>query len=303
MRCFVTGASGFVGSHLVRTLVERGHQVTVLLRPESSSARLQDCLSRVSVVHGDMRDVEGMRALWPEEAFDVAFHLAWSGVTGEARNFPSQITDNVVQSLLLWKALQQHGCKTFVGLGSQAEYGPQSGILTETSPVHPQTAYGVAKLTLGMQLQEACLRSGMRFLWFRLLSAYGPADDEKHMVPSLVQALMERKRPALTAGEQIWDYLYVQDAAEALAMAAESTAEGTFTLGSGHAVRLRDFVSFVRDCIDPALAVGFGEVPYGPDQVMYLKADITKLSQATGWQPRTTMADGIRQTVAWHKAD
>jgi nucleoside-diphosphate-sugar epimerase len=248
-----------------------------------------------------MQDIESMRALWPVEPFDVAFHLAWSGVTGESRNLPSQITDNVVQSLLLWEALRQHGCKAFVGLGSQAEYGPHSGMLTEATPVHPQTAYGVAKLTLGMQLQEACMRTGMRFLWFRLLSAYGPADDEKHMVPSLVQALMEGKRPALTAGEQMWDYLYVQDAAEALCLAAESAAEGTFNLGSGHAVRLRDFVSAVRDCIDPALPIGFGDVPYRPDQVMHLQADITRLSRATGWHPETSMQEGIQQTVAWYK--
>ena len=303
MRCLVTGASGFLGSHLVRELLEKGHSVSVLLRPDSNVWRLHESIARVRVIPGSMQDLSGLALELEREPVDVAFHLAWAGVTAEHRNSTEPAIRNLSGTLNLWEVLHKAGCKTFIGAGSQAEYGPSSTALHETTPAAPQTVYGASKLSLGILLQQLCATVGMRFAWLRLLSAYGPADDARHMVPSLVSALLRREKPALTAGEQVWDYLFVTDAAAAFCAVMESHASGVFNLCSGQTCILRDFITVIRDCIDPTLSLGFGELPYRTDQVMHLEANISRLHEATGWSPKINLAEGIRRTVDWHRND
>jgi nucleoside-diphosphate-sugar epimerase len=122
------------------------------------------------------------------------------------------------------------------------------------------------------------------------------------MIPSVVDQLLEGKRPRVTQGEQRWDFLYVQDAVKALSMlAANDGAEGIFNLGSGDARQIRGVITSIRDMIDPNLEIGFGEIPYAPDQVMHLEANVDKLKKATGWAPETSLEEGLRLTIDWHR--
>jgi nucleoside-diphosphate-sugar epimerase len=115
--------------------------------------------------------------------------------------------------------------------------------------------------------------------------------------------LLAGERPALTPGEQIWDYLYVEDAAEAIYLAAlMPDAEGVFNLGSGEGWRVREIIEHLRDLIDPSLPLGFGEVPYPPDQMMRLVTSIDRLKAATGWRPRVGLDKGLRRTIEWYRS-
>jgi nucleoside-diphosphate-sugar epimerase len=301
MRCLVTGASGFLGAALARHLLDRGHEVLVLLRPETQPVRLRGLLDRVQVITGDLSQPDLLRSSIAQQSFDALAHLAWFGVTADYRNSPLQISQNLVSTLAIWEGANVAGCKVWLGLGSQAEYGPQSGVLREDMCPRPVTAYGVAKLTAGLATAKMCELAGMRHVWLRLLSAYGPGDDERHMLPSVILDLLARRKPALTWGGQIWDYLYVDDAADAMCAVLEHPASGVFNLSSGSAVSLRSVVELLRDMIEPALPIGFGEVPYHPDQVMHLEGDISPLTNATDWRPSTSLQQGIRQTIEWYK--
>lgn len=303
MRCLVTGASGFIGARLVRELLARGHEVTALIQPGAEPYRLKESLAGIRRVDGSLEDRTLLEQEMRRAPVDAAFHLAWSGVTAGFRNNVEQITFNVTHTLGLWQSLADTGCKSFIGLGSQAEYGPTSEVLRENTPTAPVTAYGHAKLAVGMLLQHLCAIGGMRFAWLRLLSAYGPEDDERHMVPGLIRTLLSGEKPKLTEGKQVWDYLYVDDVARALCAVLEYGADGIFNLGSGEPCLLRDFVSMVRDCIDSSLPLGIGEVPYREDQVMFLQADISRLRAATGWKPEVSLSEGIRRTVEWYKQE
>ena len=302
MRCLVTGASGHFGSCLVRHLLLQGAEVQVVVRRESNLWRLQDVLGRVRIVYADLADIGAAAPHLREAPPDVAFHLAWHGVTAESRNTTQQITLNVTGALRLLEVLHSMGCRYWVGVGSQAEYGPYPVALTEDLPVRPVTAYGVSKLAVGLLTRKMCELAGMKYLWFRLLATYGPEDDPRHLIPSVILQFLAGQRPALTAGEQICDYLYVEDAAEALCQAVVAGAEGVFVLGSGEGYTVRSIVEQIRQLIDPARPVGFGDLPYRPDQVMHLLADISSLRAATGWRPRTSLREGLCATVQWHRS-
>jgi nucleoside-diphosphate-sugar epimerase len=165
----------------------------------------------------------------------------------------------------------------------------------------PVTAYGVAKLAAGLSTAKMSELAGIRHVWLRLLSAYGPGDDVRHLLPSVILDLLARKKPALTLGEQVWDYLYVDDAATAICAVLEHQVAGVFNLASGTTATIRSIVEQIRDLIDRSLPIGFGEIPYRSDQVMHLEADITRLTSATGWRPAVGLDRGLQRTVEWYR--
>lgn len=300
MRAFVTGATGFLGSHLTDLLVRQGASVAVLMRPGADTWRVHGCLPHVKILEGDLASQVSWEADLARFAPDTVFHLAWHGVGNRHRNDETQLERNMYGTMALARMAGRLGCRAFVGLGSQAEYGPHEGPLSETASTQPTTLYGAAKLAACHLCRIALQSSGVRFAWLRLFSCYGPKDNPDWLIPSLVSALLDRKRPALTAGEQRWDYVYVTDAARAIvAVGASDGAEGVFNLGSGMSLPLRWIVEAIRDMIDPSLPLGFGEVPYRPDQVMHLEADVSRLRRLAGWQPQVALADGLEATVRW----
>lgn len=299
-RVLVTGGSGFVGAAVVRELRRCGHEVAVLLRPSSNPRRLGPMLSELTVIRGDLSSVRSAESAIERFAPTAVAHLAWDGVKGADRNGPMQ-ADNISASVKVYRLAASLGCECFVGLGSQAEYGPAAGKLSEEAPPRPTTVYGAAKLATGLVIERMAAAEGRRFAWLRLFSSYGCDDDPSWLIPFMIDSLLRGESPAVTPAEQLWDYIHVDDVARAVVVTLEKRASGIFNLGSGEAVPLRKVMEMVRDLVDPALRIGFGEKPYRPDQVMHLEADIGALTRATGWKPRIALADGLREMVQWHR--
>ncbi|MDE3023712.1 MAG: NAD(P)-dependent oxidoreductase [Pseudomonadota bacterium] len=299
-KVFLTGASGFIGAAVAHKLVAEGFPVALLLRPNSDTQRITEILDKVEIIKGDLGAIGSAGAAISEYAPDVVIHLAWSGVKGAERNEPRQ-ADNFTSSIALYDLVRHVGIRRFVGLGSQAEYGPSPARIDESSPTLPTTTYGAAKLATCQTLMKLAKADGISFAWLRLFSSYGPGDDPDWLISYMIRSLLSEEKPALTKGEQSWDYLYIEDAAEAIIAVMNSEATGVFNLGSGRARPLHEIITGIRDLIDPKLPLGFGEVPYRSDQVMHLEADITALSRATGWRPKTSLEEGLKHTVDWHR--
>lgn len=301
VKILITGASGFLGAHLVRRLSQESVEVGLLVRPESKFWRLEPLPENATLLKGGLADLPqaAIQSFTP----DAVVHAAWHGVTNQHRNDLTQISQNLLPTIELARICAEAGCKTFVGLGSQAEYGPLNKKISETDLPEPTTLYGATKLAACHLTRQVCSQFEMRWAWLRVFSTYGPMEDLSWMVPYLIRALLKGERPKLTACEQRWDYLFGSDAAEAIwSVIRTPGATGAFNLGSGRADSLRRIVETLRDAINPELALGIGEVPYRPDQVMHLEADISRLTGATGWKPATSLEEGMRQTVAWHRA-
>lgn len=303
MRCLVTGATGHLGSSLTRLLLSRGHDVVVLARPHSDLWRIADVQSQTRVIRCDLSAVDRVSGELREIRPETVFHLAWLGVWHADVDQAAQIAANTIGSLRLLQIALDAGCACWIGTGSQAEYGPQAGPLHEELPARPVTTYGVTKLCVGLLSREACEAAGVRSVWLRLLATYGPRDDDARLIPTVITRLLHGQRPALTPGDQRWDYLYVDDAAAALHEAAISPrARGLFNLASGEVHRVREVAERIRDLIDPSLPLGFGELPYANGQTMRLEADVSRLRDATGWRPKVSLEEGLRATVEWYRA-
>ncbi len=298
-RIVITGATGAIGMALIGLCIQRNVEVLVLCRKESARAGR---IPEHPLVHVQYCDLEQMKSWRPavDTTYDAFYHLAWAGTTGAARNDMYLQNKNVEYTLDAVGLASRLGCGVFIGAGSQAEYGRTEGKLNGQTPVRPENGYGIAKLCAGLMSREECHRLGMRHIWTRVLSVYGPCDGDNSMIMTSIRKLLNGEEPALTPGEQMWDYLYSGDAARAFLALGEKGKDGSvYCIGSGEARPLREYLFQLRDAVDPNLSLGLGRIPYGERQVMYLCADIEQLRKDTGFVPEVSFEEGIRKTVEW----
>ncbi len=301
MKLFITGASGFVGAEVLRIALEDGHDVVAPVRPASDAHRLAPFKGRYTHLGLDIGDKPALTSALAEHRPDAVVHLAWAGVNNAARFDEGQINLNIDTACNLVSAAGAAGCGAFIGVGSQGEYGAGNAMLEDSLPT-PTTLYGAAKVATLFLTKQLAAQAGMRHAWLRLFSTYGPNDNDGWMIPSLITQMLRGERPQTTLGTQNWDWLHVTDVARGiLAAAATPTAYGVFNLGSGQAIRVRDAIEMIRDLAAPQMELKFGEIPFRPDQVMHMEANIDKLRDATGWAPRITLREGMAATVAWYR--
>ena len=300
----LTGPTGAIGVALCEKLLAEGCTVYAVCRPGSPRAAKLPQHGRLHLVSCDISQLASLPDKLPGVTADVFYHFGWAHTIGPGRNdMPAQIA-NIQYTIDAARAAEALGCQVFIGAGSQAEYGRSNAPLRPDTPTFPENGYGMAKLCAGQMSRVECGRLGIEHIWARVLSVYGPHDGSATMMSGTIRTLLEGRRPALTAGTQIWDYVYAADAANAFwLMACHGRNGAVYPLGSGQPRPLHSYIEELRDAVDPNLPLGLGEVAFGPNQVMYLAADLAALQADTGFVPRTTFSEGIRQTIAWMRKE
>jgi nucleoside-diphosphate-sugar epimerase len=294
-RILVTGAGGFVGAAVIKAAVAAGHEVIALVRNDTS--RLAAIGDHISLQRVDLAHTAAVAALLNATKPEIVIHSAWEGVGGALRSGDIQL-DNIRTTVALTDAAIAAGARKFVGIGSQAEYGRYDRKIVETDLPQPTMLYGAAKLAACHLAAQRCREAGVGFVWLRLFSVYGPSDNANWLIPSTAAALVRGKSPLCTAGTQKWDYLHIDDVADGtLGAAVTDSATGVFNLSSGNPVAVRQIVETLRDFAAPGLELTFGTIPFGPDQIMHLDGDNSRLRAATGWSPRVPLEIGLRQVV------
>lgn len=302
-RIIVTGATGMLGSSLIKLAVERGDSVTAIVRKNTQKIdNLLGVIDKIKIVECDADDYEKLPILLNFEQYDKFFHFAWMGTFGTSRNDGILQENNIRDTLFAIKAAKTLGCTKFVGAGSQAEYGnvPYGTNLKEDIPCNPDTGYGIAKLCAGKLGKMAADNIGIEFVWTRILSVYGIGDNITSLTQSVISDLLDSKTPATTLGEQIWDLLYCDDAAEAFYLIGKKGIHGkTYVIGSGKKLLLRDVFLAMKDAVGANCSINIGGRPYNAGQTMYLVADISNLKSDTGFEPKISLNEGVRRTVKW----
>jgi len=301
MKAVVTGASSMIASALIRLLVSKGHEVYALCRP--GSTKLDNIVKneRVHIVHADISDItaagQGIGC-----GCNAFFHFAWGGTSGAERNDSSMQSKNIGYTLDAVELAHSLGCEVFVGAGSQAEYGRVDGKISPHTPCFPENAYGASKLAAGHLSRIACAKYGIRHIWARILSVYGVGDNAFTITVSSLKKMLGGQLAEFTPAEQMWDFLYCDDAAMAFYLMAKSGRDGAvYTLGSGIARPLREYITLMHKASGTESKIEIGALPYNDKQVMYLCADISSLTADTGFVPQVSYEEGIKKTVDWLK--
>ena len=294
----VTGATGTIGVSLITQAIKRNIKVIAFVNSGSMNINRIPKSDLVRVIACSLADLKVL----PTEGLsaDVFFHLAWASTNRAVRNNLSPQVDNIRYSLDSVDLAERLGCHSYIGAGSQAEYGRKSSPLNEETFPSPETAYGMAKLCSGQMTRLACKNKGMRHIWPRILSTYGPYTQDTTILNYTISCLLNGNKPSLTGCEQIWDFIYVDDAARALLLLAEKGTDGdVYCIGSGTSRMMKDYILEISNRIDPSIPVGFGDIPYNESTVMHLVGDIKKIKRDTGFEPQIPFSVGIEKTISW----
>jgi nucleoside-diphosphate-sugar epimerase len=295
VKVLVTGASGFIGAHVTRALLARGHSVAVLVRPASALQRLREVRRSIRVVTGDLGDAEALRPTLSDFRPEGCIHLAWHAEPGAYLHAAENI-QSLTASLSLFGELIGAGCRQIVGAGTCFEYDTATGCLNEESPVRPQSLYASAKLACCLMGLQIAARAGARFAWGRIFYPYGPEEDERRLVPAAIRALTRGAPFPTTTGEQVRDYIHVADVAAAFCALLEKGGDGIFNVCSGHAVPVRRVVATIAELIGRPDLVQFGALPGRAWEPPVIRGDNARL-RSLGWQPRYPLAQGLKETI------
>lgn len=298
----VTGATSLIGIALIKELLKDGKEVYAVIRPDSTRKADVLRLGPTALIEAELGDLDQIELL--TDSCDVLFHVGWSSDFPSPRfNLQGQL-QNVTYGEKALDLAHQYGCNCFVSIGSQMECGRIDGCITPETPSKPETAYAIAKTVVCAKLQNRCEDYGIRFCWPRLLSAYGPYDRPHTLVMQCIRAALLDKDIALTAGGQIWDYIYVEDVARALCAIAENGKHGKkYPIGSGCGQSLRSYIEKIAEVIgNDRILDGFGKRAYPEGQVMNLLADLSETKQDTGFYCKTNFEMGVQETVKHMKS-
>ncbi|MCI8490131.1 MAG: NAD(P)-dependent oxidoreductase [Lachnospiraceae bacterium] len=296
----MTGGSGPIGLALIRKLLSENIEI-LLFQRENSAKKIY--LPQDRRLHIEYCALEELGTYIPKENdFDVFFHLGWANTNHQERNSIQKQYENVLYTCTAVEMAYKLGCHSFVGVGSQAEYGRHSEALREDTLCMPENPYGIIKLCACHISRMLCRKYGIRYIWPRVLSGYGIYDNINSMLVSSILNSMEGKDLMFSKGEQIWDFVYLDDIANALYLLAKKGKDGAiYPIGSGKARPLREYIQILCEKLGRTDPAGLGLVPYSESQVMHLDADITKLQEDTGWVPEVEFEDGISRTIEFYK--
>ncbi len=293
MGIVITGPTGAIGMALIKKCLEQNKEVLAICHRGSKRIEQIPKDDRIKIIEVDLQDYGNLN-IDIHDNYEVFIHLAWNGTFGDTRNDMRLQSDNIKYTLDAIELAHRLGCKTFIGAGSQAEYGRVNKPLRPDTPTFPENGYGIAKLAAGHMSRIRCEQLGIKHIWARIFSVYGPYDGEYTMVMSTLKKMLAGEETHFTAGDQIWDYLYSEDAADMILNLAETAKHGTiYCVASGDSRPLKDYIQDMYEATGCKARLGLGDIPYNDRQVMCLCVDNEHILPGK----RTPFIEGIKETI------
>jgi len=302
LKILITGATGFIGKNFVKAITKnQKYKIAIIVRKKLPKKNDLNQLKNLKIFISNLDDFHRLDKIFNDFKPSIIYHFAWSGVANFERNKNEQII-NLVYSSNLALLSSKYNIKKFIGLGSQAEYGPQNKKLSENSIAQPSTLYGKMKLNTYLTLANHFKETKIKFIWLRLFSCFGPGDHDYWFINYLILTLLDNKDANITKCEQKWDYIYIDDLVSLLIkFITKKTSSNLYNVGSGNVLKLKNIVKFIQKNIDSKGVINFGAVPYRSDQVMKLIPDVSLLKSDLNWKPKNSTYDGILKTINWYK--
>jgi nucleoside-diphosphate-sugar epimerase len=298
MKVLVTGAAGFIGSHIAAQVSDAGHDVYALVRASTDLRRVQALAPSARLVVGDLDVPESYEGALETIRPDRCIHAAWYIEPGTY--VLSDLNYELVgASVRLAQQLAALGCRRFVGLGTCLEYDTSFGYLSESTPTRPETPYAASKLALRLLLEQVGRQTGMEVAWARLFYQYGPFELRGRLVPDVICSLLAGREAHLSDGKPIRDFLHTADVASAIWAVAESELVGPVNVGSGRPITVREIATMIGTILGRPDRLLFDMIPPRTSDPPFICANIRRMVEATGWAPRYGLEERLLQTVNW----
>ena len=298
-KIFILGATSFLGTYVVETLIKRDYNVTALVRKgQDSTQKLKDKFGNlISYIEGDINNIDFSK-LNSLGRFDALYVFAWAGMSKDKLD-DSLFQKKWRQSLFAFveKMIYQCSVEKVILAGSQAEYGIYSGCVDETFAAKPVSAYGKEKLSLYNQVSAVAKLHNRKCIELRIHSIYGVGDKENKFIYYIIRNCIYRKHIILQSDcQQRWNFLNVNDCAKAFIYALEKEVpDGIYNIGGNDQYTLREYVEFIETLLKCQGNIEYGqEMDKSAPDFFY---DSSKFQMLTGWSPTISYIDGVSEII------
>lgn len=291
-RILMTGAGGFIGQFVVPLLIERGYEVHTIGRSHAAVAShvTHHCVDLLA--HDKVTDI--LRQVRPTHLL----HFAWIATPGVYQQSPENAQ---------WLAASKHlfeqsvitGCQRIIGAGSSFEYQWKETALHESDPLVPSTPYGIAKRDCGLALADLAAKTNVSTAWGRIFFLYGPGEDPRRLVSSVIRSLLLGEEARTTIGTQVRDFLPVQEVAAAFVTLLESDVSGAVNIGSGTPITVAALITRIAERIGRTDLLRLGAIPMPQTEPPMILADVRRLRNDVRFTPSRTLESALKETIEW----
>ena len=300
-KVIVTGANGFIGTALCRELSNQGISVIAVVRNEEENISNIENLKGLRVVYSDLSEFKNLNEKISDRDIDVLYHLAWVGSAGPLRGSADVQFNNIMYTCDTVKACSKMNCKRFVFASSIMEYEIEAVMATDATP-GINTLYSSAKVSADYMARTIAGSLGVDYIRAVISNIYGPGELSPRLVNTSIRKLLNGEHCAFSAGEQTYDFIYIDDAAKTfVAIGEKGVANRTYYIGSQNPRPLKEFLCELRDQVDPNIEIGLGEIPFNGVSLTYTEFDIHAVKNDTGFVPSVSFTEGIKNTIEWIK--
>ncbi|KIL97757.1 UDP-glucose 4-epimerase [Paramagnetospirillum magnetotacticum MS-1] len=295
----LTGGAGHLGSLLARRLADQGHRVFSLVRRGGHALRLEDLGDRITRLEADVSDAASLKAAVEAARPDVVFHLS-SSVFNPPPTLATHLSTNVSGAANLIEALEALPRTQIIYASTAAIYGNANRAPEDQAPA-PATWLGASKASASLLFAAHARMTGRPITEFRIYTPFGPWERITRLIPQIIFSALDGKPIRTTEGRQTRDYLYADDLIDLLELAVDKPRDGwrAYNAGAGEGVPVRTIVSTVLELMGNPVEGLFGAIPTRPDEIMEMTADISRAKAEFGWQPTTSLREGLTRTVGW----
>jgi len=292
-RVLVTGGLGFIGSHLVKRLVGLGAKVTILGQPSTSAERLGALAEHIQIQFADLRDHARVVELVKKTRPQLVYHLAAAGVTDPFLPHEVATAINVTGTLNLFQAAVDAGAGRLIHTGTSHEYGDQ----ISQAGINPISTYAASKAAAWAFCQMYARTNNWPAVGLRLFQVYGPGQSGT-IIPAAIAAGLEGRSFPTTAGEQVRDWVYIDDVIDAyVQVGIVPDINGLmFDIGTGQGTQVREIVQEIFRHFPEATPI-IGALPYRPGEIMRQVADTTHARERLNWRARVSLVEGLERTI------
>ncbi len=299
-KAIVTGANGFIGKNLVNELIQNDVEVIAVDRKGANWSNLPN--EKVTKVECDLADISELPHKIKDRDIDCLIHLAWAGVSGADRGDYSLQLKNAQYTCDMVKAASDMNIKRFAGAGTLAQLDGLNYIGKDGSTPNLVSCYGSAKTAAQFMSKALADSLGIEHIWCYISNIYGIGDMSNNFINFACKKLLNGERASFTAGEQNYDFVYVTDTIKGLYLCAQNGKPNhSYYIGSGHARKLKEYISIIKNEIDRNIPLYLGEVPFNGISLPIETFSCEHITADTGYIPTVDFETGIQKTIRWLK--
>ena len=303
-KVLVTGASGFIGSHLTRLLINEGADVSIVARYNSieHNVRLSPFWEKIKIIEADLRNIESLQPLYSKR-FDFIFHLAaYNHVGNSFLHVGEALETNCNGTANLLETVDNYD--KFIYISTSEVYGLQDSVpFIEHMYPHPASPYSVGKYAGELYSLMKYKESSRPIVVLRPFNAFGPYQSTRAVIPELIDKCLKGVPVLTTEGKQTREFNFVTDLTEGMLLAALSKkAVGeVINLGNGKDVAICDVANLIYKKTESQSELRIGALPTRPNEIWKMSSDSTKAQRLIGWEPKVGFEEGLDATIEWFR--